>query len=188
MDAATDAMPAWVKPGPKYIARGGRYEGKIVDEPMDETVAPPEIGDFQIVRRSLADARRQYKFAQNWAGAACAKKNYVAELRELARLRMRQRTEMQKVGLPELERSRDALIDRQYDVASAILDIEDHSSNAVAAKIIVAGFYQWMGPGPIDLDDGLDHFTSALAALQPGLTGQIAVDVAEIHARCEGQS
>jgi hypothetical protein len=185
--AATQAMPAWAKPGSKYITRDGVYDGEIVGEPMDVTVTPPEVGSFSIVRMSLADATREYKFAQNWVGATRAKKDYVAELRRLARLRMLQRVEMQKVGLPELERSREALICRQYDAANAIFVIEDHSANAVAAKIIIAAFYDWMDPGPIDLDV-LENFTPALIALLPGLTGQIAVDVAELRAKWEGQA
>lgn len=184
--AATESMPVWAKPGPKYITRVGVYDGEISDDPMDVTITPPEAGDFRIVRMSLADARRNYKFAQNWRGAARAKKDYVAELRELARLRMQQKAEMQKVGLRELEHARDSLIDRQCDAASAILVIEDHSANAAAAKIIIAAFYEWMDSGPIDLDV-LDNFAWALAALQPGLTGQIAEDVSAMLAERETQ-
>lgn len=175
--AAVEAMPAWAKPGPKYITRDGVYDGEISDEPRDVTITPPEVGDFHIVRMSLADARRSHKFAQNWFGAARAKKDYVAQLRGLARLRMQQKAEIQKVGLRELEHARDSLIDRQYDVANNILHIEDNSANAIAAKIIAAAFFDTMDAGPID-HVFLSDLVFALAALQPRLTGQIAEDVA----------
>jgi hypothetical protein len=184
--AAVEAMPAWAKPGPKYITRDGVYDGEISDEPMDVTITPPEVGDFRIVRMSLADARRDYKFAQNWLGAARAKKDYVAELRGLAQLRMQQKAEMQKVGLRELEHARDSLIDRQCDFANAILRLKDDSANAIAAKIIAAAFFDTMDAGPIDRDL-LGDLVFALAALQPRLTGQIAEDVAAMRAERETQ-
>jgi|GEM_PF-5956173 len=185
-DAAVEAMPAWAKPGPKYITRDGVYDGEISDDPMDVTITPPEVGDFHIVRMSLADARRNYKFAQNWSGAAHAKKDYVAELRGLARLRMQQKAEMQKVGLRELEHARRALIDRQYDFANAILRLKDGSANAIAAKIIVAAFFDTMDAGPID-SGLLGDLVFALAALQPRLAGQVAEDVAALRAEWETQ-
>ncbi|PPD09709.1 MAG: hypothetical protein CTY36_02925 [Methylocystis sp.] len=184
--AAAEAMPAWAKPGPKYITRAGVYGGEISNEPMDVTITPPQVGDFRIVRMSLADARRNYKFAQNWFGAARAKKDYVAELRGLAQLRMQQKAEMQKVGLRELEHARDSLIDRQYDFANAILHLKDDSANAIAAKIIAAAFFDTMDAGPIDRDL-LGDLVFALAALQPRLTGQIADDVAALLADRETQ-
>jgi len=88
---------------------------------------------------------------------------------------MAQRAEMRKVGLPELDQAQDLAMNRMSDAATAILECPSVCANAVAAKIIVALWYE--------VDVSFEriplgyYITYALKALQPQLTGRIRADV-----------
>ncbi|MGD9656917.1 MAG: hypothetical protein AB7U61_04630 [Methylocystis sp.] len=179
--AATDAMPAWAAPGPSCISADGSFTGAIVSWPLDTTVAPPEEpGAYRVVRVSSRELQSRFKLDQSM-GCSDAKTIYVSRLRKLARLRMDQKIERERVGLPELELRLDALRDRRDDAAFAILGAVEASPNAVAAKIIIAALFnadKQTDPEIVTVD--LGYLTSALTALQPSLTGKIALDVADL--------
>ena len=104
----------------------------------------------------------------------------MAALRKLARRRMDQRAEKRKVGLPELDRASAALIDRRCDLANAILDLVDNSADATAAKLLVA---VCLTEDYNSLPDViLGRYDAPLKALQPHLTGRIAIDVGSLLA------
>ena len=179
-DAAYGALPAWAKSGPKYLEHDGTFSGPVVGWPMDVTVPPPEARVFRLVRPSAEDFRQCYEMSESWGNRSEAKKAYVAALRKLARRRMDQRAEEKKVGLPELDRASAALIDRRCDLANAILDLVDDSADATAAKLLVA---LCLTEDYNSLPDViLGHYDAPLKALQPHLTGRIAIDVGSLLA------
>jgi hypothetical protein len=180
-DAAYGALPAWAKSGPKYLKHDGTFSGPVVRWPMDVTAAPPERKEtFRLVRPSPEDHRRCYEMSESWGNPSEAKKAYVAALRRLARRRMDQRAEERKVGLPELDRESDALCERYSNLARAILDLVDDSADATAAKLLIALCLTEDYDSLPDVIPGL--YGAPLKALQPHLTGRIAIDVGSLLA------
>ena len=179
-DAAYGALPAWAKSGPKYLEHDGTFSGPVVGWPMDVTVPPPETRVFRLVRPSLEDYQQFYEMSESWGNRSEAKKAYVAALRKLARRRMDQRAEERKVGLPELDRESAALCELYCNLAHAILDLVDNSADAAAAKLLIA---LCLTEDYNSLPDvSLGHYDAPLRALQPRLTGRIAIDVGSLLA------
>jgi hypothetical protein len=180
-DAAEKAMPFWAQPGPGNLYSDGSYRGEIIYAPLDITIPPPDRpGDLSIsrlVRRTLADCRRDLEFRTKIFGdGAAAKKTYRARLRQLARVRMAQRAEMRKVGLPELDQAQDLAVNRMSDAATAILECPSCRADAIAAKIIVAIWFDTVSSQFEHITIGY-YLVHALKALQPQLTGRIRADV-----------
>jgi hypothetical protein len=179
-DAAEKAMPFWAQPGPGNLYSDGCYRGETIYAPLDITIPPPDRpGDLSIsrlVRRTLADCRRALEFRIKIFGdEAAAKKAYRAQLRKLARVRMAQRAEMRKVGLPELEQARSVALTSMFDTATSILECESCCADAIAAKITVA---MWLDEPAASFErPPLGDMTYAIKALQPQLTGRIRADV-----------
>lgn len=174
-DAAEKAMPFWAQPGPGRLYSDGFYRGEIIYAPLDITIQPPDRSDaFRTVRRTLADCRRNFEFRKNWWNEAAAKKTYRAQLCKLARVRLAQRAEMRKVGLPELERARSLALNSMHDSATSVLECESCCADAIAAKIIVA---MWLDEADPSFERiPLGDMTHAIKALQPQLSGRIRPD------------
>ena len=144
---------------------------------MDVATLPPEYGAYRVVRPSPEDCRQRYERSK-LANVANAKISYVKGLRRIARLRMAKREEERKLEIPELQRRYDAIVERIYELAYAILNLDDHSPDATAGKVLMALYF--------DVDDNmlsgdaLGHHEAVLKFLRPHLTGHIATDVAAI--------
>ena len=79
-----------------------------------------------------------------------------------------------------MERVSEAIDDRRCELTERILNSEEHSADAVAAKLIIA---LWRHEGYDKLSKvALYDFDAVLKALQPSLTGCIAEDVARLFA------
>jgi hypothetical protein len=180
-DAAFKAMPFWAQPGPGRLYSDGSYRGETIYAPLDVTIPPPDRPDdprvFRTVRRTLADCRRDFELRKQWATEASAsvKNVYRTQLRKLARVRMAQRAEMRKVGLPELEQARSVAMTSMFDTATSILECESCCADAIAAKITVA---MWLDEPASSFErTHLGDMTYAIKALQLQLTGRIRADV-----------
>jgi hypothetical protein len=177
-DAAFKAMPFWAQPGPGHLYSDGSYRGETMYAPLDVTIPPPDRPDvFRTVRRTLACCQRDFELRKQWGteASAPAKKAYRTQLRKLARVRMAQRAEMRKVGLPELEQARSVALSSMFDTATSILECESCCADAIAAKITVA---MWLDEPAASFErTNLGDMTYAIKALQPQLTGRIRADV-----------
>ena len=175
-DAAEKAMPFWAQPGPGRLFSDGSYRGEIIHAPLDMTTSPPDqSGVCRLVRKTLADCQKDLKFNINFFGdEATARKAYRKGLRKLARVRMAQRAEMRKVGLPELDRARGVALNSMFDAATSILECKSCCPDAIAAKIIIA---MWFDKDDVSFERiCLGDMAYAVKALQPQLSGRIRAD------------
>jgi len=175
--AAMDALPAWAKSGPKYMKNDATLSGPEVGWPMDMTVLPPEYGTYRIVRPSPKDYRQRYEHSK-LINIANAKSAYVKGLRRIARLRMAKREEELKLGIPELQRKYDAIVRRIFDLGYAILNLDEHSPDATASKLLMALYFD--NEDDMQTNDALGNYEAVLKSLRPHLTGRIATDVGAI--------
>jgi hypothetical protein len=178
--AAEDALPWWAQTGPMYLAHDGTFTGIHVGWPAIRELEPSEmVGVLRLARPSQHDLRKDYEqHCSLWGDSASARARYRDKLRKFAVRRREQKAEEQKVGLPALEKQHEAVVDGLVALNDAIETVSDQTADAVAASLLVELNYE----GSLRDNTGVNiqGIARALRILLPSLTGNIAVDVADL--------
>lgn len=180
IEAAEAAMPWWAKPGPEFLGHDGSFEGREVGWPAVRELQPPEReGAVRLVRPSpytlQEDHRRWCTISGDTPATRAA---YRKKLRALVIRKREQQSERDKVGLDALNDRVDAISDHIIRLSDEIDDLPDTSPDALAARLLGGLNFK------IDTRDktaiNMAPIKSTLWALRPYLTGNIAVDVADL--------
>jgi hypothetical protein len=180
LHAAEAALPWWAQTGPMYLAHDGTFTGIHVGWPAIRDLEPPKIaGASRLLRPSKYDLRADYDQTCRMSGDSPeARASYAARLRQFRTRRREQKAEEQKLGLPELEKRNEAIIDGLVAINTVIESLPDQTADAIAASLMIELNYE------ASLRDNtgvnMQGIARALRILLPSLTGNIAADAADL--------
>ena len=178
--AAEAALPWWAKAGPSRLYSDGTMRGDPIGWPAIRDMEPPKIeGAYRLLRPSKYDLRDDYEaHCRFWGESPAARARYRDKLRKLAVRCREKEAEYTKAGLPDLEKRHEAIVDEMFAIAKAVEALPDRSPDAVAASLMIELNYE------ASLHDNtgvnIQGIAGALRILLPSLTGNIAVDVADL--------
>ena len=174
-------LPAWAKPGHRSIDHDGNPCGEVCSWPLDETVTPPPVNAWRVVRPSIWDAKENFDFGVrvfHWTGKHRAIQR--AAMRRTIRVivgRLRERDRLRdELGLTEVDRQMEATTDALMKTEYCFCECDGETPNIIAARLMMG----------LTNDCQLDAVASghgycgvmamalvALRGLLPGLSGLI---------------
>lgn len=180
IDAAEAALPWWAKAGPKYLNHDGSFSGAELGWPAIRDLQPPtHEGAVRLLRPSPTSLKEDHRRWCTIAGNTPATRAvYRKKLRALAIRKRERQAERDKVGLDALCNDQDAISDEIIRLSRAIDDLPDTSPDALAARLLVGLNFHMDARDTAQ--NNIGAIESTLRVLRPYLTGNIAVDVADL--------
>jgi hypothetical protein len=143
---ASDAMPAWARPGEEHMNEKGERVGYVVGWPEIENPTPASIsGGYRLIRPSPADVKINLQnyvslFGRRGPGRKAKLASYVECMKRVRARIAAQNTEQEKAGLDVIERRMEGLSEALSEIERDIENLPP-SLNMVAAVIVIAGSY-----------------------------------------------
>lgn len=138
-DRAVGLLPWWAAPGPSNLYADGSIGGHVVGWPAWTDMEPSKHANaWRVIRPSPHLFREQRENSRGMFGAKQTGIVYRRNMRKLISVLRAQRSEREKVGLPDLGRAQEVATNALLECENAIEAVRGATPTAVASRLLLA--------------------------------------------------